>query len=101
MKAQFIYNGATDSLAVFTGKRTLASVELGREMIVDLDCKNNVTGVEFLNPDKLFRIPKRKLMGITRASLTSVARGGLLWAYVNLEMAGIEKEIPIPLVAPA
>jgi len=85
MRAQFIYDEDTDSLAVFTGKRAHASVELGKEMIVDLDGKNNVTGVEFLNPDKLFRIPRKKLMCITQASLTSAARGGLLWAYVHLK----------------
>ena len=101
MKAQYIYDKGTDSLAIFTGRRTHASVELGGEIIVDLDSKNNVTGVEILNPDKLFKLTKKSLEKIDHASLTSVNRGGLTWIYLALRMGEIEKQTQIPLAVAA
>jgi len=101
MKTHFIYDRDTDSLAVFTGRRTHASVEVGKEVIVDLDRRNMIVGVEFLNPDKLSKIPKKNLQKIDEASLTSNTRGGIQWAYIHLRMGETEKEIPIPLMAMA
>ena len=97
MKAQFIYDKETDSLAVFTGRRTRASVELGSELIVDLGVKNDVTGVEFINSGKLLKLSKKALQGMSRASLASVIRGGVTWICVSLTVVGLEKEIRIPL----
>lgn len=95
MKAEFIYNKDLDSIAVFNGRKTYASIELGKEIIIALDRHNRVTGVEIFNPDKLFKIPKKLLNDISMASLTSTVRGGLLCIYVFLKIHDIEKEIPI------
>jgi len=97
MKEKFIYDRGVDSLAVFTGRKTYASIEIGDEVIVGLDKHNKVSGVEILNPDKLFRISKKSLGSISSASLTSKIRGGVLWVYVFLKIHDMEKEIPIPI----
>lgn len=65
----FLYNRNVDSLAVFTGRKTYASMEFGKEIIIGLDRHDRVTGVEILNPDKLFNITKKLLDNITSASM--------------------------------
>jgi uncharacterized protein YuzE len=98
-KVTFIYDKDVDSLAVFTGRKTYASMEFGKEIIIGLDRHNQVTGVEILNPDKLFNIPKKLLSSITSASMKFTRWKGMLQILILLKTNQTQKEIPILIPA--
>ena len=94
-KVNFIYNRDVDSLAVFTDRKTYASMEFGKDIIIGLDKRDQVTGVEILNPDKHYNIPKKLLKSISSASMKFSRWRGILQIFIVLKINQIEKEIPI------
>jgi uncharacterized protein YuzE len=99
---KFQYDRHLDSLLVYKENRKAhSSIELG-EIIISLDKNSSINAVEILNPDKLFSIPKKKLMGISSASMSSQHRGNILWIHILLKLINESEpiDIPVPLAQP-
>jgi len=96
-KFKAMYDREADSLSVYNEERkTYASVRLG-EIIVSLDSNYNISAIEILNPDLLYRIDKAKLSRISSAAIQIQQRGPVLWLYVMLFFAGSEKPETLPV----
>ncbi|MCD6496606.1 MAG: DUF2283 domain-containing protein [Candidatus Aenigmarchaeota archaeon] len=97
-KFKFMYDKEADSLVVFREDRqNHASIKFG-EIIIDLDKNMNVSAIEILNPDLLYKIPKEKLSKISEASVQIQHRGQLFWIFVSLKFERAAKEqIEVPL----
>ena len=99
---KFQYDREVDSLLVYRENgKTSSSIELG-EIIISLDKNSKINAVEILNPDKLFSIPKKKLVGISSASMSSQQRGDVLWIHILLKFINDSEpiNIPVPLAQP-
>jgi len=96
-KFKAMYDGEANSLSVYSEERkAYASVRLG-EIIVSLDSNYNVSAIEILNPDLLYRIDKAKLSRISSAAIQMQQRGTVLWIYVMLFFAGSERPETLPV----
>lgn len=98
-KTGFIYDANLNSLVIFReDRRNYASVKLG-EVIVNFDKNMNISAVEILNPDLLFRIPKKRISKIEDAAIQGQQRGPVFWLYVLLkfEDSEIPQEFPIQI----
>ncbi|MBI4154303.1 DUF2283 domain-containing protein [Candidatus Woesearchaeota archaeon] len=97
-KFSFMYDREVDSLFVYNGgRKTYASIKMG-EIIVSFDRNNNVSSVEILNPDLLYKIPKSKLSMISSARIQAQQRGEVLWIYVILAFQDKKTEtLPVQL----
>jgi hypothetical protein len=96
-KFKVMYDEGANSLSVYNEERkAYASVRLG-EIIVSLDNNYNVSAIEILNPDLLYRIDKAKLSRISSASIQIQQRGPVLWLYVMLFFIGSEKPETLPV----
>jgi len=98
-RSGFIYDSRADSLVVFREDRKAHShLDLG-EVIIGMDKSLRIVSVEILNPDKIYKIPKKKLASLSSAFLQSQCRGSILWVYLLLEFPNKEKE-KLPLSIP-
>ena len=97
-KIKFEYDKEANSLIIYKEKRTYASIDIG-EIIIDLDKNYQLVAVEILNPDKLYKIPKKKFLEISSASMQMQQRGSILWIYIILKFKNKE-EINLPVSIP-
>lgn len=92
VRANFIYDSDVNSLVVFREDRqSYGSIHLG-EIIINIDKNFQVSAVEVLNPDKLYGIPKKKLLKISSASIQVQQRGPVYWIYIMLKYEDEEIE---------
>ncbi len=95
-KAHFKYDYESNFLIVHKNKPAKASIELG-EIIIDVDKYNQVTAIEIMNPDKLWKIPKKLLKNMTDAKIKTEYRDGLFWIFLTLKLGEDVRPISIPL----
>lgn len=94
---KFVYDEEVDSLLVYREDRVNnASIKLG-EIIINLDKNFNVSAIEILNPDLLYKIPKKKLMKISGASIKVQKRGSVYWIYVIIRFEDIKEPEILPV----
>ena len=99
-KSKFIYDNESDSLFIYKENRQIhSSLKLG-EIIISVDKDFRLCAVEILNPDILFKIPKKNLIKLYSAHLRVLQRGSLIWISILLKFEGIkidDKDISIPI----
>jgi len=101
------YDKGTDALVIHReGARSSGSIELG-DIIIDLDQKGEVVGLEFLQAAKqltsLFSQPisKQMLEKITSCAMKTKHVGKNVFVTIELAMAGHQFEetvIPVPII---
>lgn len=96
MKTSFMYDSKANSLFVFRENlRNYYHLDL-EGIIIGFNKDMKVASVEILNPDKLYKIPKNKLIKLRSAKLSAQCRGNMLMIYIILEFPNsVEERIPV------
>ena len=95
-----IYESEIDSLTIYKEDgQNYASLHMG-EVIIDLDKSMKVVAIEILNPDYIFKVPKRLFSEIEKASLAIQQRNNVLWILIVLKFKSKECPLKIPLSVP-
>ncbi len=92
-KIKFLYDKAQDTLVLFQEDKSHGTIEFGESILIDLDSKMNIVGIEFFNASKTLthlmqrRIAKTDLANIKNAKLFSEKRAGLITAFFTIQFA--------------
>ncbi len=92
-KIKFLYDKAQDTLVLFREDKSHGTVEFGENILIDLDAKTNIVGIEFFDASKTLshltkhRITKTDLAKIKNAKLFSEKRAGLITAFFTIQFA--------------
>ncbi|MBI4019697.1 MAG: DUF2283 domain-containing protein [Candidatus Aenigmarchaeota archaeon] len=96
-KFTFIYDREVDSLFVCReGRKIHDSVMVG-EIIISFDKDYHLAAIEILNPDLLYRIPKKRLSKISSAKIQVQQRGDVMWIYVILSFKDARETETLPV----
>ncbi len=91
-KTDYFYDAKEDNLYIYKDDNSFGSVELGSDIVIDVNKNLDIIALEFFNASKVLarltgkKLTKKNLSGIKNAKLISSRVNNLILGYYKLEL---------------
>jgi len=101
-KFKFDYDKENDSLFLYHPRfKSTGSIEIGDELIIDVDNKKRIVGIEILNASQFLKLLVDKsiesiLENLIQAEVNLLKRKGLI--VIKIQLKGLKQEVCAPII---